>query len=130
MTYDLRSKINVQGGFPDFSGKSRAQKTNKAQIKQANITGIKKCVLINRWCQLFIIPFILYSFYFLTIRSNFPFRLRLCHQQITPPSPPTQAGIINSKTISLRTADEALASTEPLHQPTRFQVRICRCRHQ
>ena len=41
LTYNLWSKINVQGFFSGFAGNSRARKTNKAKINRVNIMGVE-----------------------------------------------------------------------------------------
>ena len=77
----------------DFSGSSRAWKINKTQTKRANIIvvqyfcGIWYFSHINRGGVNFL-SFILSSFYFLTICTNYPFCLRppLPLLQMTLPS--------------------------------------------
>ena len=75
------------------AGSVCARKLNKAQTKRANILGVQyfhelSCFApINRNVINFVLSFILSSFYFLTIFSNFPFLLplRLCPLQSTLP---------------------------------------------
>ena len=111
--------------FSDFAGNSRARKPNKSQTNWSNIT-YNIIARINRWFQLCIVSFILFSFYFLNICANFPFCVRLCHWRSTPP-PPARAGIRKSNTASPPTSDKDLAAADPLYRPP--LLRRCVCRH-
>ena len=84
-TYDLRSTINVQVFFSDFTGNLRARKPNKAQTKRANITGVQYFHAYHQVVSTS--SFIIYhlsSLYFLTICANLPFCLRLRDHRSTP----------------------------------------------
>ena len=84
-------------GFSDFAGNSRAQKLNKAQAKQGNITGVQcfhgicSCLRAHQreWCQLCLLSLTLSTLHFLTICAKLPFCLRLCNQQSA--APPTES---------------------------------------
>ena len=75
-----------------FAGNLYAQELKKAYTNQANIMGIYYFLVfgfantcINTSGEKLFLSLILYSFYFLKIWSNFPFRLRLHHwQSMTP----------------------------------------------
>ena len=74
-------------------------------------------------CKLRLLSFIISSYYFIAICTNFPFCLPLCHWQSTPPQ--TWACIRKSNTQYIRTADKAITTIEPLRQSLRFQIHIC-----
>ena len=111
--------------FSDFSVNSRAQIPKRAHRKQANTT-YNIFARINSWSQLRLLSFTLYLY--------FTSSLFLPTTLFAPTSatagvlrPPDQVGIRNSNTASPPTSDEALAFTEPLHQPPHLWRCIC-CR--
>ena len=116
-TFGQRKNVPV---FSGFCRKLARTKTEQITDKASECNGRKAFSRVSTGGVNFVISFILYSFYFLTICSNFPFQLRLRHRQSTPP-PPTRAGIRKSNTVLPPTAEEALAATEPLRRPPRFR---------
>ena len=123
--YTRCSQQKISQFFSYFAGNSRAQKLNKSQTKQANIT-YSIFIYINRWCPLCLLSFILSSFYFLTIHANLPFCIYLSHLKSTHPLP-SRVVIININTASLQTSYKSLVADDPLHQPPRFWRRISCC---
>ena len=117
--------------FWNFSGNSRAQKSNIARTNTANITGVKYYFHAYRWVVSTLL-FILFILFILLPRYlyQFPF-LHTPLTLIEYTSPLSQTGTINSNTVFAPRSEKSLTDAEPLHQTPHFRKRInryaCHC---
>ena len=98
MVYKVNSKIISPGyQLSDFAGNLRARKLNKAQTKQANITGVHYFSVYQQGVVSSTSSFIIYhisSFYFPhNFVPNFPFS--------PPPPPPTECASVILNCVSV-----------------------------
>ena len=119
---------NMSLFYSDFTGNLHARKPNIAHTKKLNIMGVyyfctHQQVVKTSYFILYPI-FILLPHYLLQLPLSPPPPPTI---ELPPPPSPAQAGIINSNTVSSLTSGKVLANTKPIHQPSRFQRRICSC---
>ena len=124
--YDLWSTINIQVFFGFCRKLARAQNPNKSQTKRANLTGVQ---YLREYHQVVSTsPFILYPL--LILLPQYLRQLPFLPPHLSPTEyriPSARSVIRNSKTASLPNTDNYLATTETIHQPSRFRRCIFRC---